>query len=181
MISSGRIEKLIKKEAVEIQKEYSKLKASVGGIKDMKGLPDAIFVVDVKYEKIAVLEAKKMGIPVIGIVDTNSDPDGIDTIIPANDDAIRSIRLITKVIADACARGIESSKGFAPKSDAPVIQKVKKDDSEVTIEDNQEEVADTSSADDESGKEVKADTESTEVDQELSDDTPPEDTNEEDK
>ena len=181
MISSGRIEKLIKKEAVEIQKEYSKLKASVGGIKDMKGLPDAIFVVDVKYEKIAVLEAKKMGIPVIGIVDTNSDPDGIDTIIPANDDAIRSIRLITKVISDACARGIESAKGFAPKSDAPVIQKVKKDDSEVTIEDNQEEVADAPSADNEAEKEVKADMESTEVDQELSDDTPPEDTNEEDK
>ena len=181
MISSGRIEKLIKKEAVEIQKEYSKLKASVGGIKDMKGLPDAIFVVDVKYEKIAVLEAKKMGIPVIGIVDTNSDPDGIDTIIPANDDAIRSIRLITKVIADACARGIESAKGFAPKSDAPVIQKVKKDDSEVTIEDNQEEVADTSSADDEAGKEVKADMESTEAVQELSDDTPSEDANAEDK
>ena len=181
MISSGRIEKLIKKEAVEIQKEYTKLKASVGGIKDMKGLPDAIFVVDVKYEKIAVLEAKKMGIPVIGIVDTNSDPDGIDTIIPANDDAIRSIRLITKVIADACARGIESAKGFAPKSDAPVIQKVKKDDPEVTIEDKQEEVADASSVDDEAEKEVKADMESTEVDQELSDDTPPEDTNEEDK
>ena len=181
MISSGRIEKLIKKEAVEIQKEYSKLKASVGGIKDMKGLPDAIFVVDVKYEKIAVLEAKKMGIPVIGIVDTNSDPDGIDTIIPANDDAIRSIRLITKVIADACARGIESAKGFAPKSDAPVIQKVKKDDPEVTIEDNQEEVANASSADDESEKEVKADKESTEAVQELSDDTPPEVTNEEDK
>ena len=181
MISSGRIEKLIKKEAVEIQKEYSKLKASVGGIKDMKGLPDAIFVVDVKYEKIAVLEAKKMGIPVIGIVDTNSDPDGIDTIIPANDDAIRSIRLITKVIADACARGIESAKGFAPKSDAPVIQKVKKDDPEVTIEDNQEEVANASSADDEAEKEVKADKESIEAVQEVSDDTPPEDTNEEDK
>ena len=181
MISSGRIEKLIKKEAVEIQKEYTKLKASVGGIKDMKGLPDAIFVVDVKYEKIAVLEAKKMGIPVIGIVDTNSDPDGIDTIIPANDDAIRSIRLITKVIADACARGIESAKGFAPKSDTPVIQKVKKDDSEVTIEDNQEEAADTPSVDNEAEKEVKADMESTEVDQELSDVTPPEDTNEEDK
>ena len=181
MISSGRIEKLIKKEAVEIQKEYTKLKASVGGIKDMKGLPDAIFVVDVKYEKIAVLEAKKMGIPVIGVVDTNSDPDGIDTIIPANDDAIRSIRLITKVIADACARGIESSKGFAPKSDAPVIQKVKKDDSEVTIEDNQEEVANASSADDKAEKEVKADKESTEAVQELSDDTPSEDANEEDK
>ena len=181
MISSGRIEKLIKKEAVEIQKEYSKLKASVGGIKDMKGLPDAIFVVDVKYEKIAVLEAKKMGIPVIGIVDTNSDPDGIDTIIPANDDAIRSIRLITKVIADACARGIESAKGFAPKSDAPVIQKVKKDDPEVTVKDNQEEVANVSSADDEAEKEVKADKEPTEAVEETSDDTPPEDTNEEDK
>ena len=181
MISSGRIEKLIKKEAVEIQKEYSKLKASVGGIKDMKGLPDAIFVVDVKYEKIAVLEAKKMGIPVIGIVDTNSDPDGIDTIIPANDDAIRSIRLITKVIADACARGIESAKGFAPKSDAPVIQKVKKDDPEVTVEDNQEEVSNASSADDEAKKEVKADKESIEAVQEVSDDTKPEDANEEDK
>ena len=181
MISSGRIEKLIKKEAVEIQKEYTKLKASVGGIKDMKGLPDAIFVVDVKYEKIAVLEAKKMGIPVIGIVDTNSDPDGIDTVIPANDDAIRSIRLITKVIADACARGIESAKGFAPKSDAPVIQKVKKDDPEVTIEDNQEEVANASSADDEAEKEVKADKESIEAVQEVSDDTTPEDANEEDK
>lgn len=181
MISSGRIEKLIKKEAVEIQKEYSKLKASVGGIKDMKGLPDAIFVVDVKYEKIAVLEAKKMGIPVIGIVDTNSDPDGIDTIIPANDDAIRSIRLITKVIADACARGIESAKGFAPKSDTPVIQKVKKDDPEVTIEDNQEEVANASSADEEAEKEVKADKESTEAVQEVSDDIPSEDANEEDK
>ena len=181
MISSGRIEKLIKKEAVEIQKEYTKLKASVGGIKDMKGLPDAIFVVDVKYEKIAVLEAKKMGIPVIGIVDTNSDPDGIDTIIPANDDAIRSIRLITKVIADACARGIESAKGFAPKSDTPVIQKVKKDDPEATIEDNQEEVADAPSADNEAEKEVKADKQSTEAVQELSDDILPEDANEEDK
>ena len=181
MISSGRIEKLIKKEAVEIQKEYTKLKASVGGIKDMKGLPDAIFVVDVKYEKIAVLEAKKMGIPVIGIVDTNSDPDGIDTIIPANDDAIRSIRLITKVIADACARGIESAKGYAPKSDAPVIQKVKKDDPEVTVEDNQEEVSNASSADDEAKKEVKADKKSTEAVEETSDDTLPEDTNEEDK
>jgi len=128
MISSGRIEKLIKKEAVEIQKEHTKLQASVGGIKDMKGLPDAIFVIDVKYEKIAVLEAKKMGIPVIALVDTNSDPDGIDVIIPGNDDAIRSIRLVTKVIADSCLRGIESSKGFAPKSDSPVIQTVKKED-----------------------------------------------------
>ena len=146
MISSGRIEKLIKKEAVEIQKEYTKLQASVGGIKDMKGLPDAIFVIDVKYEKIAVLEAQKMGIPIIALVDTNSDPDGIDVIIPGNDDAIRSIRLITKVIADACSRGIESSKGFAPKSDSPVIQTVKKE--KESEEDSKEEVT-TNSAEQE--------------------------------
>ena len=126
MISSGRIDKLIKKEAVEIQKEYTKLQDSVGGIKDMKGLPDAIFVIDVKYEKIAVLEAKKMGIPIIALVDTNSNPDGIDVVIPGNDDAIRSIRLITKVIADAASRGMESSKGFSSKTEIPVIQKAKK-------------------------------------------------------
>tara|TARA_X000001036_G_scaffold436476_1_gene479703 strand:- start:212 stop:1087 length:876 start_codon:yes stop_codon:yes gene_type:complete len=111
--SSGRINKLSKKEAVDITKEYEKLDASVGGIKDMKGLPDALFVVDVAYEKIAVTEAKKMGIPIIALVDTNSNPEGIDHIIPGNDDAIRSIRLITKVIIDACARGIASSQGGA--------------------------------------------------------------------
>ena len=111
--SSGRINKLSKKEAVDITKEYEKLDASVGGIKDMKGLPDALFVVDVAHEKIAVTEAKKMGIPIIALVDTNSNPDGIDHIIPGNDDAIRSIRLITKVISDACARGLASSQGGA--------------------------------------------------------------------
>ena len=143
MVASGRIEKLIKKEAVEIQKEFVKLQASVGGIKDMKGLPDAIFVIDVKYEKIAVLEAKKMGIPVIALVDTNSDPDGIETVIPGNDDAIRSIRLITKIIAEACERGLETSKGFVAKAAAttPIIQKVKKEEvvvSESTVEVNSE-------------------------------------------
>ena len=143
MITSGRINKFIKKEAVEIQKEYTKLEASVGGIKDMKGLPDAIFVVDVKYEKIAVLEAKKMGIPVIGVVDTNSDPDGIDAVIPANDDAIRSVRLITRVIAEACARGIESSKGLSSKSDAPVIQKVRKDNVQELDENNPDVIENT--------------------------------------
>ena len=149
MISSGRIEKLIKKEAVEIQKEYTKLEASVGGIKDMKGLPDAIFVIDVKYEKIAVLEAKKMGIPVIALVDTNSDPDGIDMVIPGNDDAIRSIRLITKIIADSCARGLESSKGYMPKSDSetPVIQTIKKEEPVEAEVDKNEEVKEEPAAD----------------------------------
>ena len=149
MISSGRIEKLIKKEAVEIQKEYTKLEASVGGIKDMKGLPDAIFVIDVKYEKIAVLEAKKMGIPVIALVDTNSDPDGIDMVIPGNDDAIRSIRLITKIIADSCARGLESSKGYMPKTDSetPVIQTIKKEEPVEAEVDKNEEVTEEPAAD----------------------------------
>ena len=127
--SSGRINKLSKKEAVDITKEYEKLDASVGGIKDMKGLPDALFVVDVAYEKIAVTEAKKMGIPIIALVDTNSNPEGIDHIIPGNDDAIRSIRLITKVISDACTRGLASSKGGALNiqsyDEAPAV-KVKK-------------------------------------------------------
>ena len=139
MISSGRIDKLIKKEAVEIQKEYAKLQDSVGGIKDMKGLPDAIFVIDVKYEKIAVLEAKKMGIPIIALVDTNSNPDGIDVVIPGNDDAIRSIRLITKVIADAASRGMELSKGFSSKTEVPVIQKAKKEDESVESKDAENE------------------------------------------
>ena len=128
MISSGRINKLIKKEAVEIQKEHAKLEASVGGIKDMKGLPDAIFVIDVKYEKIAVLEAQKMGIPVIGLVDTNSNPEGIDVVIPGNDDAIRSIKLVLEVIGEACERGLESKQGYAPETSSdesvPVIHKV---------------------------------------------------------
>ena len=127
--SSGRINKLSKKEAVDITKEYEKLDASVGGIKDMKGLPDALFVVDVAHEKIAVTEAKKMGIPIIALVDTNSNPDGIDHIIPGNDDAIRSIRLITKVISGACARGLASSQGGAfniqADDEAPAV-KVKK-------------------------------------------------------
>lgn len=133
MVASGRIEKLIKKEAVDIQKEHAKLEASVGGIKDMKGLPDAIFIIDIKHEKIAVLEAKKMGIPVIALVDTNSDPDGIDTVIPGNDDAIRSVRLITRVIAEACARGIESSTGYAPVSEVkmPKIETIKQEKVEV--------------------------------------------------
>ena len=179
MISSGRIEKLIKKEAVEIQKEYAKLQASVGGIKDMKGLPDAIFVIDVKYEKIAVLEAQKMGIPVIALVDTNSDPDGIDVIIPGNDDAIRSIRLVTKVIADACSRGIESSKGFAPKSDSPVIQTVKKDkEIKVEDEDNTKKPSDEPKEDTSNEEEKVAEVESEPEDsniEEVSEETPSED------
>jgi len=179
MISSGRIDKLIKKEAVEIQKEYTKLQASVGGIKDMKGLPDAIYVIDVKYEKIAVLEAKKMGIPVIALVDTNSDPDGIDLVIPGNDDAIRSIRLVTKVISDACLSGIESSKGFSAKSDTPIIQKVKKD-SEDKITDNldSEEKLENDKNDESPDENSMTQDDSTAENDRVMEDSDPEDTNE---
>ena len=128
MIESGRIKKLSKKEALEISKEHEKLNISVGGIKEMKGLPDALFIVDVNYERIAVNEARKMGIPIIALVDTNSNPEGIDYIIPGNDDAIRSVRLVTKVRAEACARGLSNIKGgviVSDDEDAPVV-KVKK-------------------------------------------------------
>ena len=128
MMSSGRIDKLSKKEALEISREHQKLMESIGGIKNMKGLPDALFVIDVKHEKIAVTEAQKMGIPVIGLVDTNSNPEGIDVVIPGNDDAIRSIKLILEVIGEACERGLESKQGYAPESSSdesvPVIHKV---------------------------------------------------------
>ena len=128
MMSSGRIEKLSKKEALEISREHQKLMESIGGIKNMKGLPDALFVIDVKHEKIAVTEAQKMGIPVIGLVDTNSNPEGVEVVIPGNDDAIRSIKLILEVIGEACERGLESKQGYAPEASSdesvPVIHKV---------------------------------------------------------
>lgn len=99
--SDGTFAKLTKHEALTRQRTLDKLESSLGGIKDMGGLPDVILVVDVDHESIAVTEARKLGIPVIGLVDTNSDPDGIDFVIPANDDAIRSIRLIAAAFADA--------------------------------------------------------------------------------
>ena len=86
-------------------RQMAKLENSIGGIKDMGGLPDALFVIDVDHERIAIQEANKLGIPVIGIVDTNSNPDGVDYIIPANDDAIRAIKLYSVAVADAVLEG----------------------------------------------------------------------------
>ena len=130
LMSSDRLKKLSKKETLDIQREYDKLMESIGGIKEMKGLPDALFVIDVKHEKIAVTEAKKMGIPVIALVDTNSDPEGIDVVIPGNDDAIRSIKLVLEVISEACERGLESKQGFTSETSSddsgPVVHKVSK-------------------------------------------------------
>ena len=107
----GTFEQLTKKEALMRQREISKLERSIGGIKDMGGLPDALFVVDVEHERIAVNEANKLGIPVIGIVDTNSSPAGIDHIIPGNDDAIRAIEIYVGALADAVLNGKELAQG----------------------------------------------------------------------
>jgi small subunit ribosomal protein S2 len=110
-MGDGTLEKISKKEALDLSRQLEKLDRSIGGIKVMGGLPDAIFVVDVNHEKIAIQEANKLGIPVIGIVDTNSDPDGVDIVIPGNDDAIRAIELYSAAIADACIEGAAESLG----------------------------------------------------------------------
>jgi small subunit ribosomal protein S2 len=110
----GTFAALTKKEALMRARQMEKLERSIGGIKDMGGLPDALFVVDVDHERIAVTEANKLGIPVIGIVDTNSDPDGIDYVIPGNDDAIRAIKLYVSAVADACLAGKSETAVAAP-------------------------------------------------------------------
>lgn len=116
MIDDGSIHRYKKKEALGMEKELDKLERNLGGIKNMKGLPTAIFVVDPKREDIAVDEANRLGIPVIAIADTNCDPDGLDYLIPGNDDAIRSIKLITSKIADAVLAG-KARRGEAVETD----------------------------------------------------------------
>lgn len=101
----GSLERMNKKEGLMLMRELEKLQRSLGGIKDMNGLPDALFVIDVGYEKIAISEANKLGIPVIGVVDTNNKPDGVDYMIPGNDDAIRAIQLYAQGAADAVIEG----------------------------------------------------------------------------
>ena len=105
MEEDGIFEVLPKKEVIQLNHERERLEKFLGGIKNMNGIPDAIFIVDPRKEKIAVNEARKLGIPVIAIVDTNCDPDEIDYVIPGNDDAIRAVKLITKIIADAVIEG----------------------------------------------------------------------------
>ncbi|OUS24918.1 30S ribosomal protein S2 [Gammaproteobacteria bacterium 45_16_T64] len=105
--ADGTFDKLTKKEALMRTREVEKLERSLGGIKNMGGLPDALFVIDVDHERIAIQEANKLGIPVIGIVDTNSNPDGVDYVIPGNDDAIRAIQLFVSAVGDACVEGTE--------------------------------------------------------------------------
>jgi small subunit ribosomal protein S2 len=132
--ADGTLEKMTKKDQLRHKRELDKLSRGLSGIKDMGGLPDALFVVDVGYEKIAVLEAKKLGIPVVGVVDSNNSPDNIDYVIPGNDDAIRSIRLYAKGIADAIldsraaiahvGAGKEDDFVELDESGEPIIQEV---------------------------------------------------------
>jgi small subunit ribosomal protein S2 len=105
MAQDGSFERLVKKEVIGLRREMDKLERSLGGIKDMASLPDALFVIDVGHERIAVQEANKLGIPVIGVVDTNHSPDGISYVIPGNDDAIRSIQLYLGGVAEAVLEG----------------------------------------------------------------------------
>ena len=122
----GTFEKLTKKEALTKRRMMEKLERSLGGIKDMGGLPDALFVIDVMHEHIAVSEANKIGIPVVGVVDTNCDPDGIDYLVPGNDDAIRAIRLYVTAVADAVEEGLSQASGTSSVNefvevDEPII------------------------------------------------------------
>lgn len=105
MTQDGTFEKLSKKEALDIQRELEKLDRSLGGIKDMKGIPDAMFVIDVGYQKGAITEAVKLGIPIVGVVDTNHNPDKVDYVIPGNDDSSQAIRLYARGVADAILEG----------------------------------------------------------------------------
>lgn len=105
MLQDGSIERLSKKEQLRVQREHAKLERSLGGIKDMNGLPDAVFIVDVGYHKIAVSETSKLGIPVVGIVDTNNSPEGVDYLVAGNDDSSRAIRLYARGVADAVLEG----------------------------------------------------------------------------
>jgi small subunit ribosomal protein S2 len=104
-LEAGEVERMSKKEALLFDREMIKLTKSIGGVKDMGGIPDAIFVVDVGYHKIAVTEANKLGVPVIAVVDTNHSPEGVDYVIPGNDDASKAVALYVRGIADAILEG----------------------------------------------------------------------------
>ena len=125
-MSEGNFEKLSKKETLTLQREMDKLRKSIGGIKDMGGLPDAIFVIDVGYHKIAITEAGKLGIPVIGVVDTNHSPEGVSYVIPGNDDSSGAIRLYARGVTDAILEG--KSQGINE-----VVQQLAGDDEFVEV------------------------------------------------
>ena len=124
MEEDGTFELLPKKEVIKLKLEIEKLEKFLGGIQDMKQLPGALFIVDPRKERIAVAEAKKLGIPIVAIVDTNCDPDEIDYVIPGNDDAIRAVKLIASAMASAVIEGRQGEQGSAAIEEAPVEETV---------------------------------------------------------
>ena len=129
-ISNGYVDKLPKKEVAQLNRQLSKLSKTLGGIKEMRGLPELIFVVDQDKEDIAIKEANKLNIPVICLADTNADPEGINYIIPGNDDAIRSIKLITSKLADAVLEGKQLREANA---NAKKLEEIKPEDAGVEV------------------------------------------------
>lgn len=150
----GTFAKLTKKEALMRQREMDKLELSIGGIKDMGGLPDALFVIDVDHERIAILEANKLGIPVIGVVDSNSDPDGIDYVIPGNDDAIRAIKLYVVAAADAILAGKSVNNSFSSRDEFVEVED--EAESETSSQEESSEVAEPAEQPEEAPAEAEA-------------------------
>jgi len=130
-MESGHTDRLPKKEVAQLNRQLQKLSKTLGGIKEMKGMPDLIFVVDQKKEFIAIQEAKKLGIPVVCLADTNANPDGIDYIIPGNDDAIRSIKFVASKLADAILEGKELRQNKANSANSGKIEKIQASDAGV--------------------------------------------------
>ena len=165
----GTFNKLTKKEGLKIQRDIDRLQKSIGGVTEMGGLPDALFIIDVKRESIAVSEASKMGIPIVGIVDSNSDPEGIDYVVPGNDDSIRSIALFTEAVADACLKGSEAATGLKqeePQSGPAIVRKVEKTESNA-----KEDTKDPESKAEDSSQEEKISSEGSDADVSASEDT----------
>ena len=133
-IANGHAEKLPKKEVAQLNRQLAKLSKTLGGIKDMRGLPDVIFVIDQEKEEIAIKEANKLGIPVICLADTNANPDGINYIIPGNDDAIRSIQLVTSKLADAVLEGKQLRENKA--NEVKKVEKISAEDAGVSEEES---------------------------------------------
>ena len=142
MATDGTFDVLPKKEVIKLRKEWEKLEKNLGGIKDMKKIPDAIFVVDPKKERICVQEAHALGITLIGIADTNCDPEELDYVIPGNDDAIRAVKLITEVIANAVIEG-KQGESFEPVAENEMVEEVENEEptsiEEVVAEEQAEE------------------------------------------
>ena len=131
-LASGHADKLPKKEIAQLNRQLAKLSKTLGGIKEMRGLPELIFVIDQKKEDIAILEANKLGIPVICLADTNADPSNVDFVIPGNDDAIRSIKLITSKLADAVLEGQQLKENKT--NTTAKIEEIKAEDAGVVVE-----------------------------------------------